>query len=61
MALDGQGNLYVANGRNDTISIYPFAPLLLKGPNGGAQNLAPQAIIQGPSTNLTHVIGLALG
>lgn len=67
VAFDSRGDMYVANRRGSSglgsVTVYQgFSPPNQGPPRSSTpQNLAPDATIQGPDTQLSHIVGMALG
>jgi DNA-binding beta-propeller fold protein YncE len=67
VAFNGSGDMFVANRRGSSglgsITIYQGFSPPGQGPQSSRtpRNLAPDATIQGPSTQLSHIIGITIG
>jgi DNA-binding beta-propeller fold protein YncE len=67
VAFNSKGDMFVANRRGSSslgsITIYPGFSPPGHGPNSSPtpQNLAPDTTLQGPDTQLSHIIGITIG
>ncbi|MGH7813781.1 MAG: PQQ-binding-like beta-propeller repeat protein [Candidatus Binataceae bacterium] len=61
VALDSAGNIYVTNGDNNSVTVYPpLGTICPSPPCGTPVNQAPSATISGGSTGLNEPYGIAL-